>query len=106
VSPDERAAEPADEPEAQVEPAAVDGGSAAEPEAEPRRRFWRRRPDAEEEAAAAGAAGWRKDSGRGDPWEAGAEAGEVTGDDTAVGLDEPLVTAPPPPRGLLRRGRR
>ena len=58
----------------------------------------------QEEAVAA--AGWRDDEDRGDPWEAEPEAGGETGDDTAVGLDEPVVVAPPPSRGLLRRGRR
>lgn len=109
--PPEAASVPPEIPEDDVEDHAPEGEPSPEvPEwdvpatAEPmlkssRRRFWQRRVESvpDDTAAVAGPPVWRRDDGAGDPWE----------DDGAVDDEhEQLVTAPPPSRGLLRRGRR
>lgn len=100
VSAEQEHASAEPEPGSEPEPAVVDEVSVPGPTS--RRRFWQRRaepvPDDTDEVPALAPASWRSDdSSRGDPWEAGEDAAEA---------GEPLVTAPPPSRGLLRRGRR
>ena len=87
-APDEAAAEETSEP-------------AVTPEQPKRRRFWQRRvePVSEEidDGGFTAPAPWRSEERVGDPWEDDAALDE-TGD--------PVAAAPPPSRGLLRRGRR